>query len=78
MLVIKTEGAINRIKEDMLTEPKGIRYLNDEYTEGMQASHKVQQKRFVSFMYWVKDQHRLGETTSFCNDVNYPTLGTMT
>ena len=38
MLGINTQGARNGIQENRLTEPKGIGQLNDEYTEGIQAS----------------------------------------
>ena len=38
MLVINTQGARNGIQEDMLTEPEGIRHLNDEDAEVIQAA----------------------------------------
>ena len=54
----------------MLTEPKGIRHLNDKDAEMIQAAcggyakrtlangrfvvTRIQQKRLVSLMYWVK------------------------
>ena len=34
MLGINTQGAVNGIQEDMLTEPEGIGHLNDEDAEG--------------------------------------------
>ena len=37
LLGINTQGARNSIQEDMLTEPEGIRHLNDEDAEGIQA-----------------------------------------
>ena len=38
MLGINTQGARNGIQEYMLTEPEGIRQLNDEDAEGIQAA----------------------------------------
>ena len=77
----------------MLTEPERIRHLNDEDTEGTQRAcggyskrslangiflvTRVQQKRLVSIMYWVKDQRRLGETIKIFNKVDEPTLRMM-
>ena len=37
MLGINTQGSINGIQSEMLTEPKGIGHLNDEDAEGIQA-----------------------------------------
>ena len=38
MLGINTQGARNGIQEYMLTEPEGIRHLNDEDAEGIQVA----------------------------------------
>ena len=38
MLGINTQGSINCIQEDMLTEPEGIKHLDDEDAEGIQAA----------------------------------------
>ena len=75
MLGINTQGAKNGIQEDMLTETEGIGHLNDKDAERIQAAcggytnitlvngrfvvTRVQQKRLVSLMYWVKDQRQL-------------------
>ena len=70
MFGINTQGSRNFIQEDMLTEPKGIGHVNDEDAEVTQGAYggyskrtlangkfvvtKVQQKRLLSLMYWVK------------------------
>ena len=93
MLGINTQGARNSIQEDMFIEPKGIGYLNNEDTEGIQAAcggyskrtiangkfllMRVKQKRLVLLIYWVKDQRQLRETTNIFNNVYEPTLCTM-
>ena len=72
ILGINTQGARKGTEEDMLTEPKRIGHLDDEYVEGIQAAcgryvkrtltngrfivTRVQQKRLVLLMYWFKDQ----------------------
>ena len=38
VLVINTQGPRNGIEEDILMETEGIRHLNDEDEEGIQAS----------------------------------------
>ena len=71
ILGINTQGSRKGIQEDILTEPEGIRHLNDEDVEGIQATcggyakrtlangrfsvTRVQQKRLVLLMYWVKE-----------------------
>ena len=44
MLGINTKGARNVIQEDLLREPKGIRHLNDEDADGIQAESGVYAK----------------------------------
>ena len=94
MLGINTQGARNGIQEYMLTEPKVIGNLNDEdakeiqaacggyvnstFTIGILVVTRVQQKRLLTLIYWFKYQRRLGETTKIFNDVDEPTLRTMT
>ena len=72
MLGINTQGATSGIQKDMLTEPEVTVHLNDEDAEGIQVAcggyskrklangrfvvTRVQQKRLVSLMYWVKYQ----------------------
>ena len=93
MLGINTQGARNGIQEDMLAETKGIGHLNEKDAERIQAAcggyakrtlvngifvvTRVQPKRLISLMYWVKDQRRLRETTKIFNYVDEPTLRTM-
>ena len=72
MLGINTQGARNSIQEDMLTEPKVIGHLNDEDAELIQAEcggyakrtlsdgrfvvTRIQKKRLLLLIYWLKDQ----------------------
>ena len=82
LIGITTAQATNAIRDDMLTEPEGIGHLNDEDAEGIQSAcsayakrptatrftvTRVQQKRLISLMYWVKDKVRLGEPTEFAD-----------
>ena len=94
ILGINTQGTRNGTQEDTSTESEGIGHLNDEDAEKIQAAcggyvnrtltngvfvaTRVQQKLLVSLMYWVKEQRQLGETTEIFNDVDEPTLRTMT
>ena len=94
ILGINTQGTRNGTQEDTSTESEGIGHLNDEDTDKIQAAcrgyanrtltngifvaTRVQQKLLVSLMYWVKEQRQLGETTEIFNDVDEPTLRTMT
>ena len=48
MLGINTQGARNGIQEDMLTAPKGIGHLNDEYAEGIQTACRGYAKRTLA------------------------------
>ena len=77
----------------MLTEPERILHINDDDAEVIQGAcgryakrtvangrfvvTRVQPKRLVSLMYWVKDQRRLRETTDIFNDTDEITLSTM-
>ena len=90
MLVINKVIAREVICDDMMTDTKGIGHLNVKYSEGIQLDFsgyakgtpearrstvtRVQQKRLISLMYWVKDKHRLKEPTEFYNIHNGVTL----
>ena len=90
MLVINKVLAREVICDDMMTDTEGIGHLNVEYAEGIQSAcsaytkrtpatriftvTRVQQKRLISLMYWVKDKHRLKEPTEFYNIHNGVTL----
>ena len=78
---IAIAGARNGLQEDMLSQPEGIGHLNDETAKGIQAAcqeyskrptvgqrfivNRVQQKRLIALMCWVKDRVRLNEEASF-------------
>ena len=93
MLGINIEEERNGIQEGMLTEPEWIGHLSEEGVEGIQAAcggyakrnlanliflvTRIQQKRLVLPMYWIKDQRRLRETTEIFNNVDETTLRRM-
>ena len=70
----------------MLTEPERIVHINDEDAEGIQSAcgryakrtlangrfvvTRVQPKRLLSLVYWVKDQCRLRAMTKIFNDAD--------
>ena len=78
MFIINTQGARNVIQEYLLTEPKVIGHLDNKDAEGTREEYRgyakrtradgifavtrVQQKRLILLMNWVKYQRRLGET----------------
>ena len=80
---IKTAAARNRIIYDIISQPKGMKYLNGATTEEMLGTFRdyacrdtangkiifirVQQSRLIPIMDWVKDRTRLEEEVS-CPD----------
>ena len=72
---------INGLIQDMLSPPEGIRHLQDEDVDGIQSAcsgyarrtasngkftvRRVNQKRLISLMQWVKDKHRLAKSAKF-------------
>ena len=90
MLGINKVLAREIIYDDIMTDPKGIGHLNVKDLEGIQSAcsgyakrnpaarrftvTRVQKKRLISLMYWVKDKRRLKEPTEFSNTHNEVTL----
>ena len=78
------------ICNDMMIDPNGIGHFNVEYAEGIQSAcsaytkrtpatriftvTRVQQKRLISLMYWVKDKCRIEEPPEFYKTHNEVTL----
>ena len=79
--VISTTAARNRIIADMMSPPEGLKHLNGETSEEMLVTFRdyarrdkedgkiiftrVQQRRLVSLMDWVKDKTFPEEEVSF-------------
>ena len=78
---MSTRTARNRIIDDMMSPPEGLKHLNGETSEEMLGTFinyaqrdkdygkviftRVQQRRFISLMDWVKDETHLEEEASF-------------
>ena len=72
---------INVFIEDILSSLEGIMHLQDEDSDGIQSScsgyairtisngkftvSRVRKNQLISLMKWVKDKHRLDDTTIF-------------
>ena len=78
---MSTTTARNRIIADMMSQPEGLKHLNGEASEEMLGTFRdyawrnkedgniifkrVQQRRLISLMDWVKDKTSLEEEASF-------------